>query len=70
MTQIEFVKNKLKEKGFITRNEALRNYISRLGAIIHLLKKDGWIIETERIKTKKPDGGDGYDYKYKLVSPF
>lgn len=42
LTQEKRVINKLKHDGFITRNECLRVYISRLGAIICKLKKDGW----------------------------
>jgi hypothetical protein len=37
---------KLKRDGTVSRNECLRNYISRLGAIICLLKKQGWEFET------------------------
>lgn len=44
-TQINRVINKLNRDGFITRNECLRNYISRLGAHINTLRKMGWEIE-------------------------
>ena len=44
-TQIERVINKLNRDGFITRNECLRNYITRLGAIICSLRKMGWEIQ-------------------------
>jgi hypothetical protein len=57
-TQIEFVKKALKNKGFITRNECLREYISRLGAIILVLKHEGYHFRTERVKG---------DYKYVLM---
>lgn len=45
MTQKQFVVKKLNTDGYITRNFALRNYISRLGAIICDLKSEGWNIE-------------------------
>ena len=51
-TQKEFVKDVLLSKGYITRNECLRNYISRLGAIIHTLKSEGWDFKGEYVKTK------------------
>ena len=41
LTQKQWVLNRLETNGYITRNECLRNYISRLGAIIADLKKDG-----------------------------
>lgn len=61
-TQKERVIGKLNKDGFITRNECLRNYISRLSAIIQDLEVDGWEFEA----------GDTYkDYKYKVIkSPF
>jgi len=37
--QINWVVKKLLEEGQITRNECLQKYISRLGAIIYMLKK-------------------------------
>lgn len=44
-TQIDWARKELLKTGRITRNQALRRYISRLGAIIHTLKKEGMIIE-------------------------
>lgn len=46
MTQKQWVENQLIKNGKITRNECLRNYISRLGAIISMLKDDGYKFET------------------------
>lgn len=61
-TQKQRVETKLLRDGFITRNECLRNYISRLGAIICDLTKEGWEFETKFV--------DG-DYHYKMVkSPY
>jgi hypothetical protein len=61
-TQKQRVETKLLRDGFITRNECLRVYISRLGAIICDLTKEGWEFETKFV--------DG-DYQYKMVkSPY
>jgi len=65
-TQIDFVRSRLQRYGSITRNQALRNYISRLSAIIHTLRhEEGMEIEGTYIKTKTPFG-EGRDYKYFL----
>ncbi len=48
-TQRERVIARIKSQGFITRNECLRNYISRLGAIICDLKKEGWDFSTKEV---------------------
>lgn len=56
-TQVEFVVRTLLSTGEISRNFCLRNYISRLGAIMNNLKKVGWDFTTER---------RGGDYVYKL----
>jgi len=66
-SQIEWVKERLATNGYITRNEALRVYISRLGAIIHHLKQKGWEFKTEWIESIRPDGSIGKDYKYILT---
>lgn len=58
-TQIDFVKQQLVQSGVVTRNQCLRNYISRLGAIIHFLKQEGWGIEGGYVKTEC-----GRDYAY------
>lgn len=42
LTQEQRVINKLLRDGFITRNEALRVYISRLGAIVCSLQSQGY----------------------------
>ena len=56
----------LLENGRMSRNECLRNYISRLGAIICDLTKEGWKFDTY---FEKINGGK--DYVYKLVdSPY
>ena len=42
MTQLQIVINQLKSEGKITRNWCLQRYITRLAAIIAILKKQGW----------------------------
>jgi hypothetical protein len=61
-TQVSWVKENLRENGYISRNQCLRNYISRLGAIINILKKDGWRFEANYQQTV-----NGKDFWYKLV---
>lgn len=41
-TQKEFVIERLKSTGRISRNMCLQNYITRLGAIVCQLNKEGW----------------------------
>lgn len=60
-TQEQWVRKQLKENGKVSRNEALRTYISRLGAIIFNLKEAGWDIEGEWVKTDH-----GKDFVYHL----
>jgi len=57
-----WVKENLFNRGFITRNECLSRYISRLAARIDTLKKDGINIESENLKT-----AHGVDFVYYLV---
>ncbi len=54
-TQKQIVEKQLKEYGEVSRNFCLKNYISRLSAIIQDLEEDGWEFETVR---------DNGDYKY------
>jgi len=64
--QEQFVIKHLREHGEISRNYCLQNYISRLGAIICDLKKEGYEFEAEFRKTTS-----GKDYVYKLkTNPF
>ena len=66
MSQLEFIKARLQEKGEISRNDCLRQYVSRLGARINDLKRLGWQFETEVRPTIRPDGSKGKDFVYKL----
>lgn len=61
-TQLETVKQKLLNEGYISRNWCLEHYFTRLGARINDLKNDGWNIVGEWVKTDY-----GKDYVYKLV---
>lgn len=65
ITQLEWVKQKLEKDGYITRNECLRNYISRLGAIISVLKEQGYEFEVGYVKVETMFG-TSKDYKYTL----
>lgn len=70
-SQKEWVIQQLLSKGKISRNFALKNYISRLGAIICDLKEEGWDFNGYFIDSDKPDGGKGKNYVYEIVKcPF
>lgn len=62
-SQLQLVKKQLLETGQVSRNWCLQNYISRLSALVLLLKEDGFEIEGEFVKTPK-----GKDFIYKLKS--
>lgn len=48
-TQKQRIIKKLKADGNVSRNQALKNYISRLSAIIQDLESDGWVFETKLV---------------------
>lgn len=58
LTQRIRIIRKLQRDGFVTRNECLQVYISRLGAIICSLQKEGWKFHTRN---------DKGDYVYEVV---
>ncbi len=62
-SQKEYVIKRLMEDGQISRNHCLSHYISRLGAIIHDLKKDGFEISGDYEKA-----GNGKDFVYRLLN--
>jgi hypothetical protein len=63
-TQLQIVTKILKEKGEISRNFCLQNYITRLGAIIcDINKKPNWKVEGKFVKTTS-----GKDYVYKVIN--
>lgn len=64
-TQREYVVNALLKRGYITRNEALSKYISRLSGIIYILKDAGWDFKTENVFKRNAHGEViGTDFKY------
>ena len=63
-SQKDFVKNELKLHGFITRNKCLRNYISRLSAIIFVLRDEGFEFETKFVENQTAYGSTENDFVY------
>jgi hypothetical protein len=63
LAQTQRIIEQLEYKGFVTRNWALSQYISRLGALIYDLRKEGWEFTQEYTKTPY-----GKDYTYTLIS--
>lgn len=61
-TQEKWVIETLNSQGEISRNFALQNFVSRLGAIICDLNKDGWDIQGSYRKT-----GNSKDFVYKVI---
>lgn len=59
LTQKDRVAKRLLQVGKISRNECLKNFISRLSAIIQDLEVEGWKFETKQEKG---------DYVYKVIS--
>jgi len=64
-SQEQIVIKQLQENGQVSRNWALRNYISRLSAIILNLKKAGYEITGKNERTLG-GYGRGLDFVYKL----
>lgn len=62
-TQIQMVKNKLKETGQISRNFCLSQFVSRLGAIIAVLKMPPYNYEFSSYYQKTERGND-YIYRW------
>lgn len=63
-TQIQLVKNRLKDTGRISRNFCLSMHISRLGAIIANLKNRGY----EFTAYYQPNEHGGKDYIYEQLN--
>lgn len=65
--QSQWVVKQLLENGRVSRNDALKHYITRLGALICDLNDGNWVIEGKYERTL---GGYGKekDYVYKLIS--
>jgi len=63
-SQMKMVVNELTTKGYVSRNWALQNFISRLSAIIYNLRYDyGWDFRGERVYYDKEDKSH-WDYQY------
>ena len=60
-SQKTFVKQELAKHGFITRNKCLRNYISRLSAIIFDLKDKGFEFETKFVENTTEIDAKSFD---------
>ena len=60
-TQLQKIKDALLKDGYVSRNWCLQNFITRLGARINDLKKEGYQIEGRFIATAY-----GKDYRYFL----
>lgn len=67
LTQEQFVMEQLKTQGFISRNQCLANYITRLSSIIFNLKRQGYVFDTYQQGNIKPDGTLGKDFIYRLI---
>ena len=67
MTQRQWVESVLRKQGRITRNYCLQNYVSRLGAIVCDMRRDGWDFDVKYIPVKTPFG-EGKDYEYVVVN--
>ena len=63
LTQGIYVETELRLYGSITRNECLKEYITRLSAIICDMNKRGYHIEARRVPTTTR-WGKGFDYEY------
>ena len=62
MTQEDWVVSRLKKNGRVSRNECLRQYITRLSAIILNLRGDGWGFEASFEETNTLFGDKDYVY--------
>lgn len=67
--QRAFVISQLRENGYISRNAAISNYITRLGAIVFDLRKSGWELKGKYVKknTESKFKTMG-DYVYEVVT--
>ena len=61
-TQVEWVVKQIETKGKVSRNQALRRYITRLGAIVCTLRDSGYAMRGEYVTTRH-----GKDYVYSLI---
>jgi hypothetical protein len=64
-SQKKHVEEQVIKYGVISRNYCLKNYITRLSAIICDMQKKGYLFEVSRPKIMTPWGA-GYDYVYTM----
>ena len=50
MTQKQEVIDMLTTQGYVSRNDCLSKYITRLASIVNILKKEGWNLTGEENK--------------------
>ena len=62
ISQTLWVITQFEKTGHVTRNQALRAFITRLAARINDLKEAGWEIDGKRMRTPS-----GVDYVYTLI---
>ena len=63
MSQKKKVLEQLNKNGYVSRNWAIQNYITRLSAIILTLKKEGLKLDGEHLKTQNRAD---YIYRFKM----
>lgn len=67
MTQRQYIENYIRKHGSISRNHCLREYISRLGAIICDMNNKGYVIDGSNKKgSYKTRWGMQNDFVYTL----
>lgn len=69
MKQKTVVKNRIREVGHVDNFWAIQNYILRLGAIIHTLRKEGMMLEGAFGKELGKDKVEWKNYYYTEVEP-
>ena len=66
-SQVTIILNHLKTIGEINPLEALSKYgIYRLGAVIYILRKEGYSVSSRLVHYTKPSGKQGHYAVYKL----
>ena len=66
MTQIELIREHLRNKGSITVTEAIEHYmIPRLSAVIQVLREEGFDIKSKELKGN--ERGNGSHVRYVLL---
>ena len=66
MTQLQIVKSKLDQYHKVSRNECLDLRITRLGALVNILKKQGYLLTAGYEHTEH---GKDYIYRKQVFNP-